>query len=83
MKASRNFRQPVMVIMKASRNFRQLVMMIMKACQKSWEAVVIIMNVSPKLKQPGGIKNRNLFLLPVSCKYVLPAYRHILFSTQT
>jgi hypothetical protein len=57
MKASRNFRRPVMMIMKASPNFRDGVMIIMKACQKSWEAVVIIMTGSRNFRRRFRIKS--------------------------
>lgn len=56
MKASPNFRCPVMTIMKPSQDSCRAIVIIMKACQDSWEAVVIIMKAFPKLKQPNGEK---------------------------
>jgi hypothetical protein len=63
MKASRKFRDGIMMTMKACRNFREGVMVITTACQKSWEAIIIIMKISRKLKLPGMNKSHNSLII--------------------
>jgi hypothetical protein len=60
-KTCQDFQQPTGMIPKACPNFGEGTGTIPKASPNFGEGTGIIPKGSPKLKQPGGIKNRNLF----------------------